>query len=618
MNRLILINITLFIFCLTTIKAQEVVTGLQSNPLVRSAWKKSDKRKGLNVSDTLNLPFFDDFSKLTVYPDQSKWLDNYVFINNTYSNQQKTVGVATFDALDNTGRLYETASTYQFMADQLTSKPINLSYSPSDNVYLSFFYEPGGLSDEPEPQDSLTLQFYAPSENIWYSVWRAEGTPVQPFRAVIIPVDNPRFLQKGFQFRFINYASLSSFTGDPAMVGNCDIWNLDYVLLDKNRNSADTIPHDVAFTLPVRSVLKTYEAMPWRQFRQVYLSEMGPWIQIHYQNNDKIVRNVTRNFEITDVYKNALAYSFSAGATNIDPGAAIDYKASLLYTFNSVFTDSALFRIKSYIITDVLDPKPNDTIIYYQKFGNYFAFDDGTAESGYGINGLGSRNAMVAFKFKSFVPDTLRAIQICFNDSYQNANLRTFDLMVWPDNNGIPGDAVYTQEEMMVQQGDGINGFYTYVLDDPLPVNGDFYVGWRQRSETFLNAGFDMNTPNTGRQFYWLNGNWNQSQAKGCLMIRPMVGPPVAMTPVQNVAVKNNTLKIWPNPAKELINIDPGDLLQNTSSSTIRILDIRGNEVMNTLFDEQINVSSLPDGIYFIVLNINGNLSKQNRFVKIK
>ena len=106
MNRLILINITLFIFCLTTIKAQEVVTGLQSNPLVRSAWKKSDKRKGLNVSDTLNLPFFDDFSKLTVYPDQSKWIDNYVFINNTYSNQQKTVGVATFDALDNTGRLY--------------------------------------------------------------------------------------------------------------------------------------------------------------------------------------------------------------------------------------------------------------------------------------------------------------------------------------------------------------------------------------------------------------------------------------------------------------------------------------------------------------------------------
>ena len=105
MNRLILPNIILFVFCLATVEAQEVVIGLQSNPLIRSAWEKSDKRKSLKVYDTLNLPFFDDFSKPTVYPDQSKWLDNFVFINNTYSNQQKTAGVATFDALDNTGRL---------------------------------------------------------------------------------------------------------------------------------------------------------------------------------------------------------------------------------------------------------------------------------------------------------------------------------------------------------------------------------------------------------------------------------------------------------------------------------------------------------------------------------
>jgi Secretion system C-terminal sorting domain len=617
MNRSVLIGIILFAFFLTTIEAQEVITGLQSNPAIRSAWEKSDKRKGTSAADTLNLPFFDDFSKPTIYPDQSKWLDNFVFINNTYSNQQKTAGVATFDALDNTGRLYETASTYQFMADQLTSKPINLNYSPADNIYFSFFYEPGGLSDEPEAQDSLTLQFYAPAESKWYSIWRAAGTPVQPFRAVIIPVNDPRFLQTGFQFRFINYASLSSFTGDPSMVGNCDIWNIDYVLLDKNRNNADTIPHDVAMTLPVRSMLNTYEAMPWRQFRHVFLSEMGTYIQIHYQNNDKIPRNVTRNFEIKDIYGDTTIYR-SAGAVNIDPGARIDYKYNPYYTFNSDFPDSALFRIKSYLITDIFDPKQNDTIVYYQKFGNYFAFDDGSAESGYGINGLGSRNAMVAYRFKSFMPDTLRSIQICFNDSYQNTNLRSFDLMVWSDNNGIPGDAVYTQEGMMVQQGNGINGFYTYVLDDPVPVNGNFYVGWRQVSETFLNAGFDLNTLNNGKQFYWLNGNWNQSQVQGSLMIRPVVGSPVRTTSIQDIVAKNSTLRIWPNPVRDHINVDPGDFLQNTSQPTIKILDIRGSEVMKISFSEQFDVSSLPDGIYFIILNINGKLIKQNRFVKIK
>ena len=617
MNIKALLNIILVFFCLTSVNAQEVVTGLQTNSQVRSAWEKSDKRKKIIAVDTLELPFFDDFSKLTIYPDQSKWLDNFVFINNTYSNQQITAGVATFDALDNTGRLYDLASSSGFQADQLTSKPINLNLTPADNVYLSFFYEPGGLADEPEPKDSLTLQFYSPSEKKWYPIWRVEGSPVNPFKAVIIPVTDTKFLKKGFQFRFVNYASLSASTGDPSMIGNCDMWNLDYVLLNKNRSSADTVPADVAFTLPVRSILKTQESMPWRQFRTVFLSEMGPWISIHYKNNDKIVRNVTRNFEIKDVYKNTIAYSFSAGATNINSGAAIDYKANLLYTFNTDNPDSALFRIKSYMITDVFDPKQNDTIIYFQKFSNYFAFDDGTAESGYGVNGLGSRNAMVAYRFKSFTPDSLRAVQICFNDSYQNANIRTFDLMVWSDNGGVPGDTLYTQQEMTVTQGSGINGFYTYRLNHPQAVNGDFYVGWKQRSETFLNAGFDLNTLHGGKQLYWLNGNWSQSQAKGSLMIRPVVGAPLNITRVNDVRAKKTTLKIWPNPARDYIKIDAGDLLLD-HSPMISITDLRGRELIKASYQEQTDISQLPDGMYFITLKVNGKDVGYNRFIKIK
>jgi hypothetical protein len=617
MSRLLTKYIILFIFILSEVKAQEVVTGLQSNIQVRSAWEKSDKRKGISVSDTLNLPFFDDFSKLTVYPDPTKWIDNNVFINNTYSNQQKSAGVATFDALDYTGRLYETASSYSFLADHLTSRPVNLNYTAADNIYFSFMYQPGGLADEPELKDSLTLQFYAPAESKWYSVWKVFGKPVHPFKSVIIPVDNPRFLKKGFQFRFINYASLSSGSGDPAMISNCDQWNIDYIFLGKNRNASDTIPADVAFTLPVRSSLKTQEAMPWKQFRQVFLSEMGPFIEIHYQNNDQIIRNVTRNFEIKDVYKNTVVHTFTAGATNIDSAEKVDYNASLLYTFDSDNPDSALFRVKSYMITDIFDRKQNDTIIYYQKFGNYFAFDDGTAESGYGVNGNGSRNAMVAYRFKSFTPDTLRAIQICFNDSYQNANLRAFDLMVWSENNGIPGDTLYTQPDMTVTQGAGINGFYTYILNDPHFVDGIFYIGWRQRTETFLNAGFDINTLHDGRQFYYLNGVWNQSQAQGSLMIRPVVGAPVNTTSVRNVFQGNKTLKLWPNPAKDYLNIDAGDLLL-TGTPVFIIFDLQGREVLKSSFSEQLEISSLPQGIYFIVLNINGKQLRSGRFIKTR
>ena len=112
--------------CLISASAQEVITGLQSNYSIRHNTEKRQETKGLTSADTLALPFFDDFSGHSIFPDSKKWMDNYVFINNTYSDRQITAGIATFDALDNTGRLYADATSSGFEADHLTSQPINL------------------------------------------------------------------------------------------------------------------------------------------------------------------------------------------------------------------------------------------------------------------------------------------------------------------------------------------------------------------------------------------------------------------------------------------------------------------------------------------------------------
>ena len=602
--------------CLVNTLAQEIVTGLQSNYRIKHNTEKIKEIRGLTSADTLVLPFLDDFSGHSMFPDFKKWSDNYVFINNTYSDRQITAGIATFDALDNTGKMYDQASTSGFEADHLTSQPINLNYSSSDNIWLSFFYQAGGLGDPPEANDSLTLQFFAPLEKKWYSIWKVGGSLDQRFKPAIIRINEDRFLQNGFQFRFINYASISPSLTDPSMVGNCDIWNVDYVLLDKNRNAADTTFPDVALTLPLRSLLKSYEAMPWKQFRQVYLQEMGSSILVNYRNNDTLTRNITRNFEIWDVYNNSQAYSFSAGATNIGPLTNVGYNANLVYTFNTGNNDSALFRITASLKTDNFDPKGNDTLIYYQVFKNYFAFDDGTSEGGYGINGLGSRNAMVAYKFTSFMQDTLRAIQICFNDSYQHANQREFDLVVWDDNNGIPGNMLYSREDVIVELGNGLNGFYTYTLPEGVVVNSVFYVGWKQRSESFLNAGYDVNTPNAGKQFYWLNGEWSQSQVPGSIMIRPVVGSPLTITSVHDTYYKKkNIMTIWPNPARDYINIEKGEL-QLSGSTYIIITDLNGHELIKVAYSDKVDISSLHDGMYFLVININGTPVGYNRFIK--
>jgi hypothetical protein len=613
-------RITLYIYLfnafLVSSTAQEVISGLRANSIITKNSEKFWNSKALNANDTLALPFFDDFSGHSIFPDPGKWTDNYVFINNTYSDKQITEGIATFDALDNSGRLYTTANVAGFEADHLTSQPVNLNYTAADSVFLSFFYQAGGLSDPPEAMDSLTLQFFAPAEQKWYSVWRAPGSLDQRFKPAIIRIDNDRFLKSGFQFRFVNFASLSPNLSDPSMVGNCDIWNIDYVLLNKNRNSHDTAFADVALTLPLRSLLKTHEAMPWKQFKQVNLQEMGSAIPVHYRNNDTITRNITRNFEIWDVYKNSQAYSFTAGATDILPLTSINYNANLVYTFNTSNNDSALFRITASLKTDLFDPKGNDTMIYYQVFQNYFAFDDGTSEGGYGINGLGSRNAMVGYRFESYMPDTLRAVRICFNDSYLHSNIRAFDLMVWDDNNGIPGNIIYTLPGVMVEQGSTINGFYNYTIPEGVVVNGIFYVGWRQTSESFLNAGYDVNTPNNGRQFYWLNGEWSQSQVAGSIMIRPVVGSPLRITYVPETPNKSkNLMDIWPNPASDYLNINPGDLQLN-GLSNISITDLNGHELLNVPFSERIDVSSLHPGMYILIIDIKGRHVGYNRFIK--
>lgn len=601
--------------------AQEIITGLQFNQAIYGKTLKSSHSKGLSA-DTLELPFFDDFCNHSYIPDESKWSDNDVFINNTYSDQQITTGIATFDAIDNTGKLYEYATSSGFEADHLTSQPVNLDYDPSVNIWLSFYYEPGGLGDPPDIKDSLTLHFYAPAENKWISVWKMPGSQNPGFKPVIIRIDQSRFLKKGFRFRFVNYASLSpAISNDPSMIGNCDHWNIDYVILDRNRNEADTNLADVAFRLPLRSILKTHEAMPWKQFRQVYLQEMGSSIPIYYRNNDKIVRNVTRNFIIQDVYSNVVAHSFSAGATNIAPYTNVDFQANLVYTFNTTSNDSALFRITCYLITDDFDQKVNDTIHYNQVFGDYFAFDDGSAEAGYGINGMGSRNAMFASRFKSFVRDTIKAVNICFNDSYMNSNHRAFDLMIWNDNNGLPGNLIYTAKDMIVEKGTIINGFYNYNLPDPVVVDDVFYVGWKQQSETFLNAGFDVNTPSPGKQFYWLYGEWHTSQPpiQGTVMIRPVMGKPVETVNDDDIpdGGQVKSLRIWPNPAENIINLDPENMIF-AQSAMIAFFDISGRELMKLQYSETIDISSLRKGIYIVIFTIDGRVSGYSRLVKIR
>lgn len=175
------INLLLWIFLLSIvpycIQAQEVLTGISQNTTLIKA--SANKTSTKNAATAIKLPFVEDFSNYTGYPNPEKWADRQAFVNNTYPVYPPSIGVATLDALDENGRIYAHAERDAFHADTLTSQLIRLDSNftqhrlmqLSDSLYLSFYYQPGGASkanpavewerigDAPETGDKLFLDF---------------------------------------------------------------------------------------------------------------------------------------------------------------------------------------------------------------------------------------------------------------------------------------------------------------------------------------------------------------------------------------------------------------------------------------------------------------------------
>ena len=150
----------IFLFAGKGLMAQEFITPLAGNPSAAAYYKENRKIKKSAAAVLLELPFFEDFSTSSVEPDPSLWSDADAYINNNYCIKPPTNGVATFDAIDYQGSIYASATfdPVSFVADHLTSHPINLDYSSGDSLYLSFLYQAKGLGEVPDEVIDVMLE----------------------------------------------------------------------------------------------------------------------------------------------------------------------------------------------------------------------------------------------------------------------------------------------------------------------------------------------------------------------------------------------------------------------------------------------------------------------------
>jgi len=334
----------LILFILKTSFGQENLSTLATYPELNNSNIVNDI-KDSKSTQILTLPFADDFSYNLIYPDKKLWADRYVYVNNSFSINPPTIGVASFDAVNDTGGVYSHISQYAYYADTLTSNPIRLdsvfgssptALSPADSVVLSFWVQPQGVGNAPEEEDSLILQFFSPSSNEWINIWAHEGMPLDSFVVdygveflrVSISVVDPIFFESGFRFRFINKASIPNNTIPSWRSGLYDHWHLDYVYLDRNRTMANSSVNDIAFTTHLNTLLNAYTAMPWNQYKANPAAVTNTNASIQFTNLDlgPTVKNLNQYFSIQNLFDKSFTFANPFPATfNMNPNTTVTY-----------------------------------------------------------------------------------------------------------------------------------------------------------------------------------------------------------------------------------------------------------------------------------------------------
>jgi len=657
---------TFFLFCLFGLSgslfAQEFLTGLKTNPQLQDEVRKqrNTQKSGKTENTPIWLPFFEDFSNYTGYPNENLFVDKQAFVNTSFPVFSPTVGVATLDALNELGEIYPHLTTTPRGADTLTSRYIRLDsllvdgilkpITQKDSVYFSFYFQPGGggvvgsemwelLGTQPDINDSLVLEFgYTKdilpdsSVTVWKHIWSTPGVklkdwtsqnPLQYFKQILIPIMEANFFCDKFQFRFRNYASLSK-ESHNSWVGNVDQWHIDYIRLDVNRNYKDEFTNDLAFAVPTTSMLEKYQAMPWKQFHKDDLKENftnylinlsdGPrassYKYIVYENdNPKPYAYPTQTAVSTNPY---FSHGFNIISAQKNPTIESDIifkddalKAPATYKIIHVYANTAVGEV--FCLS-------NDTCVFEQKFGNYFAYDDGTAEYGYCLNNQYG-NAFLAMKFSLRKPDTLSAVRMWFNHTKDSANLNaSFTIMVWSDDNGKPGHLFYSQDNNNPKYAVNFLDFAEYRLNEKILLDtGTFWVGFEQHGNVQLNIGFDQNTDSRDYFKYNTGGNWETSVFKGTPMLRPVFGK------LNNLSIKNTPASkttVYPNPTTGQLTIDNGQWKINN----VEIFDIFGKKQLSIvncqLSINVINISHLPAGIYFVRINKENNTIETIKLIK--
>jgi len=598
------------IFFATTVPAQEMLLPLHENVILQTADQHKTSGNFRQRPTALSLPFFEDFTINSPYPDPAKWADQSAWINNNMAVNPPSRGVATLDALDSRGIPYDSMQPNNTIyADSLSSLPIDLSsYQASDSLYLSFFYQPQGYGFAPKPGDSLMLYLHQ-SNGVWQKVWSVAGDTLQPFRQVMIPITNAQCFYENFEFRFVNKATIG--------ISNSQ-WNVDYIRLDANRNMNDTAMHDMAFTQQPTTLLNDFTQMPYTHFATNPASFLKPEFECTFKNNGDNPGLVDYGY----VAKTLTGSTLSSGTGNIG-GIINGGIVAPVFPMYNISSATDYFTIEhTFYLTDIYPDAPadNDTIRQQQVFGNAFAYDDGTAEKAYFLNLAQNAPGKVAVEYALYRPDTLRGVAIRFARQVPTGAYKDFSLVVYREIavNGGSDDLIYQQDFNFPEYMDTANQLAVYRFEEPVVLNaGPFYIGIvlpaGGPSDSLMIA-LDANRSGGTHRYYNVLSQWEPSLLPGALMVRPLVGAPLPVA-LDTVNITAADWMIYPNPAENSITLT----LSQAGSCQVDITDLSGRRIKSEAINGKskvITTAELSPGIYLIRLTNATGQQSTRKFIR--
>ena len=137
-------------------------------------------------------------------------------------------------------------------------------------------------------------------QTTWKNVWNAKGEALDTFliknnvyfKMVMIPITDTIWFRKDFQFRFYNYASLSSIN---SWKSNTDHWSIDKIYLNAGRSQNDIFTREIRFVQPAPSLLIGLASMPMLHFTP---GMIRPSINVYANNNDSISHSCKYTFNV--------------------------------------------------------------------------------------------------------------------------------------------------------------------------------------------------------------------------------------------------------------------------------------------------------------------------------